>query len=80
MGRRIVVGVNPGGLGNFSIENNVITNVLNNSSIVLDPLGQGAVQLPTNYLIRSGIDNNSIMPKTYTDNNIALGPLFINLE
>lgn len=80
MGRRIVVGVNPGGLGNFSIENNVITNVLNNSSIILDPLGQGAVQLPLNYLDRTGVDNNSIMPKIYADTNVALGPLFINLQ
>jgi len=80
MGRRIVAGVNPGGLGNYSIENNVISNVLINSDIELSPLGTGAVQLPSNYLSRIGIDNDSVMPKGYIDRNIIPGLLFIKLD
>ena len=80
MGRRVTVGIAPESFGNFNIVNNTVTSVVTNDDIVLDPSGSGAVNLPTNYLTRSGIGANSVLPKNYIDNNISPGALFISFD
>jgi hypothetical protein len=80
MGRRITVGISPTSLGSFNIVDNVLTSVVNNDNIILDPSGNGTVTLPSNYLTRSGIGANSILPKNYVDNNISPGALFISFD
>jgi len=80
MGRRITVGIGPESFGSFTIANNVLSNVISDGDIELSPLGNGTVELPANYLTRTGVGSLSVMPKAYMDSNITPGLLFINLN
>lgn len=80
MGRRITIGIGPESFGSFSITSNIISVATADDDIVLEPLGNGTVELPSNYLARNGIGLNSVLPKNYIDNNISPGSLFINLS
>jgi hypothetical protein len=80
MGRQVSVGITPSGFGNLTFTDNSVSLATLDADLILSPTGNGTVQLPSGYLARSGIGNNSVLPKIYIDNNISPGTLFVSLE